>query len=164
MPGSSAASTSRERGPASANCANCSVTDTAWRAFQRQPGAPQEEPGDREDFGRWLRADPTFERWLAGVWPVLRALEVLAALRDGRVPLSQLGRGLFDPTDLDALAGAWGGSEPAGLTPLDAAIFDELGLDVDLPDLHADMTDEDAATGLVISGRWVLDVTIGVPR
>ena len=59
------------------------VTDTAWRAYSRRPGAAKEEPGDREDFGRWLRADPEVLRWLDGVWPVLLPGEVFTALRGG---------------------------------------------------------------------------------
>ncbi len=118
------------------------VTDTAWRAFSRRPGAAKEEPGDREDFGRWLRADPAVLRWLDGVWPVLRPAQVFSALRGGelgqaepgqqdlfdtlpdRPALARLAHGLFDEDEIDALASAWSGHGP--LTALDAAVLDEL--------------------------------------
>ncbi len=100
------------------------VTDSAWRAFSRQSGAPKEEPGDREDFGRWLRGDPSVERWLDGVWPVLRPAEVFAALREGRLPLARLAGGGFDAEEVALLAAAW--SPGAPLTALDAALLDEL--------------------------------------
>ena len=99
------------------------VTESAWRAFSRLPGAPKEEPGDREDFGRWLRGDPTVERWLDGVWPVLRPAEVFAALREGRLPLERLAAG-FDAEEVGLLRAAW--SPGAPLTALDAALLDEL--------------------------------------
>ena len=64
----------------------------------------QEEPGDREDFGRWLRGDPAVQRWLERVWPVLRPAEVFAALRGGRLPLARLAPGL-DAEEVALLAG-----------------------------------------------------------
>ncbi len=101
------------------------VTDLAWRAFSRRPGAAREEPGDREDFGRWLRADPSVLRWLDGVWPVLLPTQVLDALRAGAVPLPRLAGGLLDAEEVAALAGSWTATAP--LTALDAAVLDELG-------------------------------------
>lgn len=100
------------------------VTDTAWRAFSRLSGAPKEEPGDREDFGRWLRADPTVERWLEQVWPVLRPAQVFAALREDRLPLARLAGQAFDAEEVALLGAAW--SPGAPLTALDAALLDEL--------------------------------------
>lgn len=100
------------------------VTDTGWRAFSRRPGAPKEEAGDREDFGRWLRGDPELLRWLDGVWPVLLPVQVLAALRSGQLPLIRIAAGLFEEEDVASLADAW--SRDAPLTALDAAILDEL--------------------------------------
>ena len=99
------------------------VADTAWRAFSRRPGAAKEEPGDREDFGRWLRSDPTVLRWLDGVWPLLLPAEVLTALRG--LPLTRLAHGLFEAAEVTALADSW--REGAPLTALDAAVLDELG-------------------------------------
>ena len=100
------------------------VTDTAWRAWTRSPGAPPEEPGDREDFGRWVRSDPAVLRWLDGVWPVLLPAQVFAALRSGQVRLDRLAGGLLSPDEVRELAGAW--SPTRGVTPLDAAVLDEL--------------------------------------
>jgi len=115
-----------QRGARSSNAGRTAylhaVTDLAWRAYRRSPGAAPEEPGDREDFGRWLRTDPELVRWLDRVWPVLRPEQVLAALRSGRLPLERLGRGLFGPEELAALASSWQGP----LTALDAAVYDEL--------------------------------------
>ena len=101
------------------------VTDTAWRAWSRRQGAPREEAGDREDFGRWLRADPAVLRWLDGVWPVLLPAQVLAALRGGGLPLEQLARGILEPDEVEDLVAAW--TPQAALTALDAAVLDELG-------------------------------------
>ena len=100
------------------------VVDAAWRAWSRRPGAAKEEPGDREDFGRWLRSDPELVRWLDRVWPVLLPAQVLGVLRAGRLPLARLGRGVLDDEEVAALAGSWSADGP--LTALDAAVFDEL--------------------------------------
>ena len=100
------------------------VTDTAWRTWSRRPGAAREEPGDREDFGRWLRSDPELLRWLDRVWPVLLPAQVLAALRTGKLPLARLARGLLDDDEVATLASSWSGDGP--LTALDAAVYDEL--------------------------------------
>ena len=97
------------------------VVEMAWRALQRAPGAPKEEPGDREDFGRWLRTEPGFERWLERAWPVLLPAQVFAALRDGRVDLARAG---LDAEEAAVLAAAWRPDAP--LTALDAAVLDEL--------------------------------------
>jgi hypothetical protein len=100
------------------------VVELAWRAYLRAPGVAKEEPGDREDFGRWLRTDPAFTRWLDGVWPVLLARDVFAALGDGRVDLVQAAGSEFSTDEVWALQQAW--QPGAGLTPLDAAVLDEL--------------------------------------
>ncbi len=100
------------------------VVDAAWRTWSRRPGAAKEEPGDREDFGRWLRSDPALVRWLDRVWPVLLPAQVLASLRGGQLPLGRLARGVLDDDEVAALAGSWSGDGP--LTALDAAVYDEL--------------------------------------
>ena len=100
------------------------VTDTAWRAWSRRPGAAREEPGDREDFGRWLRSDPEVLRWLDGVWPVLLPVQVLDALRRGDVPLDRIARGVLEPDEAAELSASW--TPDAPLTALDAAVLDEL--------------------------------------
>ncbi len=100
------------------------VTDVAWRAWSHRPGAAREEPGDREDFARWLRTDPALLRWLDRVWPVLLPLQVLDVLREGGPRLARWGRGLFDEAELAALS-AWSAGSRV-LTPLDAALVDEL--------------------------------------
>jgi UvrD-like helicase C-terminal domain/AAA domain len=98
------------------------AVELAWRAWQRRPSAPPEEPHDRDDFAAWLRVEPAFLRWLDGVWPVLLPGPVLARLRSGEVDLRRAARGGYDDAELDVLAGAWGGP----LTPADAAVYDEL--------------------------------------
>ena len=116
------------RGARSANAGRAAfltaVTDAAWRAFSRSPGAAKEEPGDREDFGRWLRADPAVLAWLDRVWPVLLPAQVFAALQTGQLPLARLASGLFDAQEVSLLAAAWSG--PGPVTALDAAVLDEL--------------------------------------
>ena len=101
------------------------VTDAAWRTFARRPGAAREEPGDREDFGRWLRAEPAVLRWLDDVWPVLLPAQVLVALRGGQLPLDRLAGDLFDDDEVAGLRRSWAPDSP--LTALDAAVLDELG-------------------------------------
>ena len=130
------------------------VTDLAWRALSRRPGAAKEEPGDREDFGRWLRSDPAALRWFDAAWPVLRPAEVLDRLRSGRLPLDRLGRGLFDPEELGELAAAWSGHAP--LTALDAAVHDELAeLIGPPPEPEPDEDDPDEALELDDLARLV---------
>jgi len=115
-----------QRGARSSNAGRAAylsaVVDLGWRAYRRSPGVPPEEPGDREDFARWLRSDPELVGWMDRVWPVLRPERVLDALRSGQLPLERLGRGLFAPDELAALAASWSGP----LTALDAAVYDEL--------------------------------------
>ena len=99
------------------------VVDAAWRAWERRPQAARPEPGDREDFGHWLRADPTYTTVIDAAWPVLLPVQVLAALRSGQVPLARVGGGLFTAAELALLARSW----PAtSLSPGDAAVLDEL--------------------------------------
>ncbi len=100
------------------------VTEVAWRTWTRSPGAPREEPGDREDFGRWLRSDPSVLAWLDRVWPVLLPAQVFAALRDGRVDVARCARGLYDDGEVAVLRAAWTPGAP--VTVLDAAVLDEL--------------------------------------
>ncbi len=96
------------------------VVESAWRVWERRPGATRTESDDREDFGLWLRHDPAFHRAMEGLWPVLEPTAVLDALRTGQLPLAELARGTFSPAEVAALA--WG----ADLSPADAAILDEL--------------------------------------
>ncbi|MCW2623180.1 MAG: ATP-dependent helicase [Frankiales bacterium] len=100
------------------------VVDVAWRTWQKRPNAPREEPGDREDFGRWLRGDEVFLRWLDGVWPVLLPAQVFAALHEGGVDLIQAAGKDFDTDETWALQEAWQPGAP--VTALDAAVLDEL--------------------------------------
>ncbi len=120
------------------------VVDLAWRALHRQPGAPREEPGDREDFGRWMRSDPQLERWLEKVWPSLPPAEVFAALRDGRVDLAAAAGDALTTDELWALQGAWVPGAP--VTALDAAVLDELAeLLGPLPEPEPDPEDHELA-------------------
>lgn len=96
------------------------VVESAWRAWERRPGATRTESDDREDFGLWLRHDPEFQRAMEDLWPVLLPTAVLDALRAGRLPLAQLAKGTL--TDDEVAALAWGTS----LSAADAALLDEL--------------------------------------
>jgi DNA helicase IV len=100
-----------------------SMVDAAWRSWEQRPNAGKEEVGDREDFGRWLRADAAFVRELDRAWPVLEPMTVLTALRTGAVPLAKIAGGLYDQAEQRVLARSW----PAGsLSAADTAIIDEL--------------------------------------
>ena len=99
------------------------VVDAAWRAWERRPNAPRTEPGDREDFGQWLRSDPTYTRVVDAAWPVLLPTQVLAALRAGQVPLDRVGSGMFTRGELALLGRSWPGEV---LSAADAALLDEL--------------------------------------
>ena len=99
------------------------LTEVAWRAWERRPGASRAEPGDREDFGRWLRTDPAFVRGVDAAWPVLEPLQVLAALRSGQVPLAKVAKGLYDEAEQRLLTSAW---PDEVLSAADTAVFDEL--------------------------------------
>ena len=99
------------------------MVDVAWRSWERRDNAPRPEPGDREDFGRWLRNDAAFVRTMDRGWPVLEPRQVLAALRDGRIPLARVCGGLYDTDEQQTLARSW---PDTSLSPADAAIVDEL--------------------------------------
>jgi DNA helicase IV len=99
------------------------LEESAWRIWERRPHAPRPEPGDREDFGRWLRSEPRFVAAVAQVWPVLTPAEVLDSLTSGRVPWSVVANGLYDPAEQEVLARSW---PTTTLTAADAAIVDEL--------------------------------------
>jgi len=115
------------RSPRSHNAGRTSyvaaMVDVAWRSWERRANAPRPEPGDREDFGRWLRSDPAFVRAMDHAWPVLEPRDVLDALRTAAVPLRQVARGVYDEVEQRVLAGAWPGTS---LSAADAAIVDEL--------------------------------------
>jgi DNA helicase IV len=100
------------------------VTETAWHAWEKRPGATRTESDDRDDFASWLRGEDAFTSLLQTVWPVLLATEVLAALRGGALPLRELAAGLYDDDELRALGASWQGR--TALTPADAAVHDEL--------------------------------------
>ena len=99
------------------------VVDAAWRSWERRPNAAKEEPGDREDFGRWMRADPQFVRECDRAWPVLDPIQVLGALRDGSVPLAKVAGGLYDHDEQQVLARSW---PKTALSAADTALIDEL--------------------------------------
>ena len=99
------------------------IVEVAWRSWERRPQAPRPEPGDHEEFGRWLRNDPIFEALIDQAWPVLAPLTVLAALRSGAVPLSKIAHGLYDVAEQATLAGSW---PDTSLSAADTAIVDEL--------------------------------------
>ncbi len=99
------------------------LTEAGWRSWERRPNAPQPEPGDREDFGRWLRSDPTFLREVDKAWPVLEPLQVLTALRTGLVPLGKVAGGLFDDTEQAVLSRSW---PVTACSAADTALLDEL--------------------------------------
>lgn len=101
------------------------VVEAAWQEFLRTCAADREEPGEREDFARWLRSDPQLLGWLDGVWPVLLPAQVFEALRDGRVDLPAAAGAAFDTDQVWALQRAWQPEAP--LTSLDTAVLDELG-------------------------------------
>lgn len=105
------------------------VVDAAWRAWQRRPQATRVEADDRSEFAAWLRGDPTLTRALDRLWPVLDPVVVLARLRAGEVALDRVAGGLYDEDEQQRLALAWGhaaATDPAVLTPADAAVLDEL--------------------------------------
>jgi DNA helicase IV len=100
-----------------------SLVETAWRAWERRPNAARTEPGDREDFGRWLRHEPQFVRAIAAAWPVLTPTQVLEALRTGMVPLGKIAKGLYDDDEQSALTRSW---PTTVLSAADVALVDEL--------------------------------------
>lgn len=100
------------------------LVESAWRVWERRPNAARAEPGDREEFGRWLRAEPRFVRLVTAVWPVLTPADVLGALRSGQVPLGRVAKGLYDDKERAVLARSW---PEKVLSPADAALVDELG-------------------------------------
>ncbi len=99
------------------------LVEVAWREWEKRPNAAKPEPGDREDFGRWVRSDPAFLAQVDRGWPVLEPLQVLHALRAGRVPLAKVAGGLFDDREQQVLRRCW----PAtSLSAADSALYDEL--------------------------------------
>jgi DNA helicase IV len=115
------------RSPRSHNAAHsayvATLVESAWRLWERRPNPTKPEPGDREDFGRWLRGDPAFLREVERAWPVLTPAAVLTALRTGTVPLAQVAKGLYDAREQEVLARSWPGEQ---LSAADAALVDEL--------------------------------------
>ncbi|MCU1602453.1 MAG: ATP-dependent helicase [Frankiales bacterium] len=115
------------RSPRSHNAGRVAFTnalvDVLWRQWERRPGGQKEEPGDREDFGRWLKDEPVFVRELERAWPVLRPLDVVAALREGVVPLDKVAKGLYDDVEQGVLARSW---PVTSFSAADAAVLDEL--------------------------------------
>jgi DNA helicase IV len=99
------------------------LVDVAWRQWQDRPDAAKQEPGDEEDFGRWLRSEPTFLEEVDRAWPVLQPLQVLAALRTGEVSLAKVAGGLYDATEQVVLARSWPDRD---FSAADAALLDEL--------------------------------------
>ncbi len=99
------------------------LVDAAWRVWSTRPHAAQPEPGDREDFGRWLKGEQAFRREVEHAWPVLTPVDVLAGLREGTVPLEKVARGLYDEAEQRVLAGSWPSEQ---LSAADAAVVDEL--------------------------------------
>ena len=99
------------------------LVEASWRVWERRPNAPRPEPGDREDFGRWLRQEPRFVRAVTAAWPVLSPTDVLAALRSGLVPLSKVANGLYGDAEQTVLARSWPDSV---LSAADVALVDEL--------------------------------------
>ena len=99
------------------------LVEAAWRTWERRPQAARPEPGDREDFGRWLRSDPAFVREVDRAWPVLEPLQVLAALRSGEVPLGKVAKGLYDDAEQAVLARSW---PTTSFSAADTALLDEL--------------------------------------
>ena len=99
------------------------LVEAAWRTWERRPQAATPEPGDREDFGRWLRGDAAFLREVDRAWPVLEPLDVLQALRTGAVPLAKVAHGLYDDAEQATLAASW---PTTGFSAADTALLDEL--------------------------------------
>jgi hypothetical protein len=96
------------------------LVESAWRVWERRPGATRTESDDREDFGLWLRHDEGFQRQVDALWPVLDAVQVLQALRSGAIPLDRVAKGTLRPDEVAAVV--WG----EGLSAADAALLDEL--------------------------------------
>jgi hypothetical protein len=99
------------------------LVEAAWRSWEKRPNAARPEPGDREDFGRWLRSDPAFVRQVDKGWPVLDPLQVLAALRTGAAPVARLAKGLYDEKETAVLRRCW---PTTSLSAGDTAVLDEL--------------------------------------
>jgi len=119
---------------------SAALVELAWRAWQRRPQATRIESDDREDFALWLRGDPAFRRSLDAAWPVLLPWEVLSALREGRLPLAQLGREVLSDSEIQALRGAWNGT--LAFTAADAAIYDELVEQLGEPPVETEPEDD----------------------
>ncbi len=120
------------------------LVELAWRAWQRRPEAPREEPDDREDFGAWVRGDSAFRRALDEAWPVLLPWPLLTRLRTGDVVLRELAGGLLSEREIAALEDSWRSRPqgPAPLTAADAAVFDELAELLGAPPVELEPEDD----------------------
>ncbi len=126
-----------------------SLVEVCWRIWERRPNAPRTDPGDREDFGRWLRSYPDFVREVDRAWPVLEPLQVLEALRSGAIPLAKIAGGLYDAAEQSALSRSW---PSTSFSAADTAVFDELVVllgpppepEVDPDDAWDELTELDA--------------------
>ena len=116
-----------QRSPRSHNAGRtayvAALVEAVWRSWEKRPNAARPEPGDREDFGRWLRADPAFVKQVDKGWPVLEPLQVVAALRSGSVPVARIAKGLYDETETAVLRRCW---PTTSLSAADTAVLDEL--------------------------------------
>jgi DNA helicase IV len=116
-----------QRSPRSHNAGRtayvAALVEAAWRSWEKRPNAARPEPGDREDFGRWLRADTAFVKQVDKGWPVLEPLQVVAALRSGAVPVARIAKGLYDETETAVLRRCW---PTTSLSAADTAVLDEL--------------------------------------
>ena len=116
------------------------LVELAWRAWERRPQATRLEADDREDFAAWIRHDPGFRRALDAAWPVLLPWPVLSALREGRLPLGDLARGILSDDEVKALEASWGPEAP--LTAADAALHDELAELLGAPPAEVEQEDD----------------------
>ena len=115
-----------------------SAADLAWRGWrgvaQSRRAAAEGEideelatmADDRDAFRSWLRDEQEFTAMLEARWPLLQPGPVFAALRKGRVPLIELGRGLYKPEELQPVLDGWREMNPRTVSPGDTAILDEL--------------------------------------
>jgi DNA helicase IV len=99
------------------------LVEAVWRAWEKRPNAARPEPGDREDFGRWVKHEPRFVRAVTAAWPPLQPTDVIAALRTGAVPVGKVANGLYDGAEQSVLSRSWPGEV---LSAADVAVLDEL--------------------------------------